>query len=135
MPGADAFEDLLEVLLRNLGWDAAQSVVRAKREDEDVRRLPQDPIDAPQSAGRGLAAQAGVDDPPGQVRGRDFFLNQGGVGIRAGLGESVARGQAVTEEDNRAGLRPGAQDARRGRNQNGNETAKETGVHGRNTTA
>jgi 2-aminoadipate transaminase len=62
------------------GWvHAAQAVVRAEREDEDIDRLPKDPIHASQAPGRCLTAEAGVDHAPGQAGGGDLCLDDGRV--------------------------------------------------------
>ncbi len=126
-PGAHAREDLLEVGAGDVGADAAQAVVAAECEHEEIDGLAENPVDAAQAAGGGLAAETGVDDAPVEAGGVDLGLEEGGVGLRPGIGQAEARGEAVTEEHD--GARFGGGDAARqdeaGRQKQ--ETAEKTG--------
>lgn len=101
---AHAVDDGLEVFLGNGGIDAAESVVAAEGEEEEVDGLAEHPVDAAGAAGSGFAAEAGVDDPPadgrgagGSGKGIEFILQAGRVGIGGGAFESVTGGEAVAE--------------------------------------
>ena len=119
MARMDAVDDALEIGLGHGRIDAAQAVGRAQREHEQVDGLAQDPLAAAQAAGRRLAAEAGVDDAPGQFRRGDFFLDERGVGLARGVIEPVAGRQAVAEEDD------GVRFVRADRNRRAGEGEKE----------
>ena len=80
------------------GRQAAQAVVAAKFEDQDVDSRAQEPVQPVQTAGAGVAALAGVDGSEQPLFGVDLFLNQRGVGLRRF--EAVAGGDAVAKEQN-----------------------------------
>ena len=120
--GTDAVEDGLEILAGDGGFDAAQAVVGAEREDEDVDVLAQNPIDAAGAAGAGFAAEAGVDDAVGKARGGDLFLDERGVAFGQRIVEAVAGGEAVAEKDD--GFRGGCGGAE-GRDGEGKHAGKE----------
>jgi hypothetical protein len=98
---ADGVDNGLEVGMGGFDGDAAEAVVGAEFEDEDVDGLTEDPADASQSAGGGFAADAGVDGLIGQVEGVEAAADAGGEGL-IGV-EAVAGGQAVAEEKNSFG--------------------------------
>lgn len=60
--GFDGVDDGLEVCGGAVDGDAAEAVVGAEFEDEDVYRLTEDPADSAAAAGGGFAGDAGVDD-------------------------------------------------------------------------
>ena len=95
--GAGAGDDAEQVLFGFLGGNAAQAVVAAKRDDQDVGSFSQRPSDAAQAASGGVAADSGVGDGVGQSGGGDFLLEDGGVGLFQI--KAVACGDAVTEDD------------------------------------
>ncbi len=101
--GFDAVEDGAEVGAHRFEGKAAEAVVGAEGEDEDINGLAEDPVDAAESAGGGFAGKAGVDHAVGEAGGGDFFGDEAGVGLGAGVVEAVAGGQAVTVEEDGAG--------------------------------
>ena len=88
----------MEVGARDAYIDAAEAVVGAEGEDEDIDGLAEDPVDAAGAAGGRFAAQAGVDDAPAEAGGGEFLLDEGGVGLAGGVVEAVAGGEAVAEK-------------------------------------
>ena len=60
---------------------AAQAVIASEFQHQDVDGAFEEPIDAAQSAGSGVPADAGVDHLVGQAFGFDFLLDQGGKGL------------------------------------------------------
>ena len=74
-------DDTEQVLLGFLGGDAAQAVVAAEGDDEDVGSFSYGPGDPAQAAGGGLAADAGAGDGVGEFGGVDLRLKQSGVGF------------------------------------------------------
>jgi len=85
--------------LGNGGVNAAEAVVAAEGEQEDVDGLAEHPIDAAGAAGGGFAAEAGVDDRATGRRGRrqarkgvEFVLEERRVGIGGGALETIAGG-------------------------------------------
>lgn len=99
--GAGFFDDAEEVFFGFFGRDAAQAVVAAEGDDEDVRAFCHGPRDAAQATGGGVAADSGVGDGVGTFGGGDLCLKQGGVGL-FGI-ESVASGDTVAEDDDALG--------------------------------
>ena len=107
---AHAVDDGLEIFLGNGGIDAAEAIVAAEREQEDVDGLAEHPVDAAGATGGGFTAETGVHDPPADGRGAgrggqgvEFVLKEGGVGVGGGAFETVAGGEAVAEADQRFG--------------------------------
>ena len=110
---AHTVDDALKVGARIGQRDATQAVVAAEFEDKNVHGPTQNPVDAPQPARTGLAAEPGVDHAPGQVGGVDFFLDESGKSLGGGIVETVAGGEAVAEENDGLRLR-GAEDGETG---------------------
>ena len=101
VPRSHAVDDRLQVCPCRLRRRSAQAVVRPQLQDKHVHALAKDPVDPPQAAGARLAAQPGVDHMPRQALGIDLHLDLGGVGLGVGIGEAVARRQAVSKEHDR----------------------------------
>ena len=93
-----AVDDALKIGLGDGGLDAAQAVIAAQGEDENVHGLAENPLHAMKSARGGFAAEAGVDGAPRQVGGVDFPLHLGRVGIGCRIIEPVPGREAVAEE-------------------------------------
>ena len=77
--------------------DAAEAVVGAELENEDVDGLAEDPIDAAAAARGGFAADAGACDLVGKVEGVDPVFDEVGEGLAGG--DPIAGGEAVAKED------------------------------------
>lgn len=95
-----AIDNRLQILFGELERNAAQSVVGAQFEKQNVDIALQQPVDAPQSARGRFAAQAGVDDVEIPAQRIDLLLNQrreGQFGIKPKAGS-----QAVAEKENRS---------------------------------
>lgn len=123
--GAGAVDDRLEVGARALEVVAAEGVVGAEGEDEDRDGLTEEPVDAAESAGRRLAAHAGVDHAervPGLV---DLPLDQRRVGLLGG--EAVAGGERVAEEEDDGSVGLGRCSGARGRRWSGGRMAAGVG--------
>lgn len=99
--GAGFGDDAEQVFLGFLGGNAAEAVVAAEGDDEDVGSFSHGPGDAAEAAGGGVAADAGVGDGVGEFGGVDFFLEEGRVGF-ARI-EAVTGGDAVAEDDDALG--------------------------------
>jgi len=102
--GADAGEDGVEIGAGDGRLDAAQAVIGAEGEDEDVDALTENPVDAAEAAGGGFAAEPGVDDAIGKAGVGEFLFEEGGVGFGERFFEAVAGGEAVAEADDGFGL-------------------------------
>ena len=74
---AGAVDDGLEIPVGVGDFQSPQPVISSQREHQDIDRAAQHPVDAPQPARRGLAAESAVDDFVGQARGVDFYLQLG----------------------------------------------------------
>ena len=96
-----AADDLAEVGLGVFEVLTAECVVPAELDDKNVGRLLQDPVDAGQPAGGGVAADAGVDDIDGVPVAAKDSLDDSGEGV--GLGETEPGGEAVAEHDDAGG--------------------------------
>lgn len=96
---ANAVEDGLKILARDGGFDAAETVVGAESEHEDVDGLAENPVDAASATGGGFAAEAGVDDAVREFCSCHFFLDTRGVGFGKRIIEAITGGEAVAEED------------------------------------
>jgi hypothetical protein len=84
-----------EILLRAFDGKAAEAVVAAELEDDDLGFLGEDAMDAFEGVFGGVAADAGVDDAVAIAGGVEELLKVGGV---AGGGiDAVAGGEAVAE--------------------------------------
>lgn len=80
------------------GWgNAAEPVIAAEFEDENIDGPLEKPIDAAETAGSGITADAGIDEGKRERVGIDAFLEQGGETL--GRVEAVGGGEAVAEED------------------------------------
>ena len=90
---AGFFDDAEEVFFGFLWGNAAEAVVSAEGDDEDVGSFCHGPGDAAEAAGGGVAADSGVGDGVGEFGFLDFGLEEGGVGLL--LVESVSGGDAV----------------------------------------
>lgn len=95
--GLDGVDDGLEIGGGAGDGNSTEAVIGAELEDEDVCGGAQDPVDAAVAVGGGFAADAGVDDLPGEVEGIDAVLDDGGKGLAGG--DAIAGGEAVAEED------------------------------------
>ena len=81
-------DDRLEVALR-FGWrQPAQTIVAAEFEHQDVHGPLEQPVDAAQSARRGVAAQARIDGLVWQARVLEPLVDQRGECLLAGVVES-----------------------------------------------
>jgi len=94
---ATAAEDLAEVFLGVLQGLAAERVVTAEFDHEDVCRLLEDPVDPGETTGRGVSADPGIDDGDIETLGPKEGFSDRGEGL--GFGETETRGQAVAEND------------------------------------
>src|SRR6185436_15406120 len=125
LPAARRFEDRLHVRARGVRILAAQAVVRARLDHQHRHGLAQQPVEAAQRAGRGLAAHARVDDAVAQPRRVDLLLDERGESL--GRIEAEPRRQARPDEEHdravvdgharrgsRCGLARGGSRARRG---------------------
>lgn len=90
-------DDLTKVFLGVLQRLAAERVVAAQFDDENLGRSLEDPIDPGQTAGRGVAADPTVDDRDIETIGSKQRFSNRGEGL--GFGETEARRQAVAEHD------------------------------------
>ena len=94
---AASADDFAEVLLGVVQWLAAERVVAAEFDNEDLGRSLEDPIDSGQATGCGVAADSGIDDGDIETLGPKEGFRDRGEGF--GLGETEPRGQAVAEYD------------------------------------
>ena len=95
-----------EVFLGLLRRNSAQSIVAAESYDNDGGATLQRPVEPPQTACRCIAADSRIHHGERQASRRDFLLKQGGISLIAI--EAVARGDAITEDDDPAGWIPRA---------------------------
>ena len=95
----DAIDDPLEIFARNGRFDSAKTIVGAEREDEDVNRLAEDPVDAAQTARGGFPAEAGVHHAIGQMGFLDLCCNARREGVGGRIVQSVAGGEAVAKKN------------------------------------
>lgn len=95
--GSYCVDDRLQVVTGGGDGDAAEAVVGAKFEDEDVCGLSEYPADAAFAAGGGFTADTGVYDFIGLLEGVEAAADAGGEGFLGA--ESIAGGEAVAEED------------------------------------
>ena len=126
--GADAVDDRLEIGAHGGDRQPAQAVVAAEFEDKDVHGRTENPVDAAESARRGLATQAGVDHAPRQAGGGDFLLHDGGECLGGGVIQSVAGSEAVAEEEHGFGSGPGGL-GRGGGGEQKHEKEERQGLH------
>ena len=82
---------------------AAQSVVGAELDHDVARLVGQQPIEAGEAAGRGVAADAGVDHLAVVAIGGEAALQLGREGVLEG--DAEARGQRITQHRDPTGLR------------------------------
>ena len=94
---AASTDDLAEVLLGVLQWLAAEGVVAAEFNDEDLGRLLQHPIDPGETTGRGVAADPGIDDRDIEALGPKEGFHDCREGL--GFGETETRGQTIAENN------------------------------------
>src|SRR5688572_17651548 len=66
-----AVDDGLNVRTHGIDREAAQAIVRARLQNEDVDGLAREPVDSTKCTGRGFAAVAGVVDAIRKVQGID----------------------------------------------------------------
>ena len=90
---------------------AAQAVVGAERDDDDLGLRGEQPVDPGEPAGGGVARHAGVDDPHRPAALSEQLAHERRVGRL--LPEPEPRRQAVAEKDHqrtgdRSGSRPQA---------------------------
>jgi hypothetical protein len=90
-------DDFAEVLLGVVQWLAAERVVAAEFDDEDLGWSLEDPIDSGKTTGRRIATDSGIDDGDIESLGPKEGFGDRGEGL--GLGETEPRGQAVAEYD------------------------------------
>ena len=86
-----AIDDRLKIVVRGFRGEAAQTVIAAELQYQDIDAIFQKPIEPVQTAGAGVAALAGVDRIEWPPFGLDLGLDQSGIGLR--------RFQAVTGGD------------------------------------
>jgi hypothetical protein len=96
--GADALHDRLQVGAGRRQRQPPEAVVATQFEHEDIHRLSQHPVDAPESSRRRVAAQAGIHHPVGQSLAVDLRLQEAGKGVGDMVLQPVAGRQAVAEE-------------------------------------
>lgn len=97
MAGAGFLNDGLEIGACG-GWgNAAEPVIAAEFEDENIDGPFEKPIDAAETAGSGITADAGIDEGERERKRIDAFLEQRGETL--GRVEAVGGGEAVAEED------------------------------------
>ena len=94
---ATSAEDFTEVVLGVLQGLAAERVVAAEFDHEDVCWLLEDPVDPGETTGRGVAADSGIDDGDIETLGPKERFSDRGEGL--GFGETETCGQAVAEDD------------------------------------
>lgn len=95
--GLEGGEDGIEVAAGEVEGQAAQSVVAAELDEDDVRMLGEDGLDAGYRVFAGGSAYAGVDDVVVVAMGVEQVLQCGWVGL--GDVQAVAGGDAVAEAD------------------------------------
>jgi len=101
----DPIDDRLKIFLNSIGGKAAQSVVGAQLEKQNVNATAQKPINSIETAGRGVTALAGIDDLEWPTFGIDFLLDQGRIGL-ADV-ETVTGCDTVAEKQNDSRRRGG----------------------------
>src|SRR6476646_3325979 len=99
--GASLVDNGLEVLRHGCDRKAAQAVVAAEFEDEDVAFAFEDPIDPAQPTGGGITTAAGVHDLENPAGFVNFLLQQSREGLMTIQTETCR--DAVAENKNRAG--------------------------------
>jgi len=91
--GAGFFDDAEEIFFGFLRGDAAEAVVAAEGDDENVGSFGHSPVDAAEAAGGGIATDTCVGDGVGELSLVDFGLKESGIRF---LGiEAVAGGDAI----------------------------------------
>ena len=102
--GAQPRDDLVEIGAHRLRALTAQTVVGAKRHDDDLGPRAQHPVDAPPAAGGRVAAHPGVDHAIGVAFAREARLETRRIGLVGG--DAEAGGEAIPEgDDDRIGAR------------------------------
>ncbi|OGL11093.1 MAG: hypothetical protein A3I17_04865 [Candidatus Rokubacteria bacterium RIFCSPLOWO2_02_FULL_72_37] len=119
---AQAQDDALEVVARRSRVLAAQPVVRAERDDDDLGRGTEHPVQPAQSPGRRVPADPRVDDAVVETLAAEAHLEA--RGIRLLRADAEPGGEAVAERHDRA---RGAR--RRRRHEHGEDGAEER-AHG-----
>jgi hypothetical protein len=107
--GAGAAHDLAQVALDLLGRLGAQAVVGAELDDDDGGPLRQDPAQAAQPAGAGVAGHAGVEHTDGRAELLHLLAEERRIGLVEG--KSQPGGQAVAEESHQRRRRRRRRDA------------------------
>jgi len=110
IPGAA--EDGVEVLAQGVDVEAAEHFVAAQLEDEHGDGQAEQPIEAAQTARRGVAAHARIDDAVVEARGSDALLDQSRIGLVGG--QPVAGRETGSQEDDDGAFWRAARPAARG---------------------
>jgi len=92
---ADGGEDGVEVILGGGGGQAAEGIVAAEGDHEDIDRLAENPCGAAAAAGGGVAADTGIDNAPGKALGAEAVLEEGEPAL--GAIEPVGSGEGIAE--------------------------------------
>ena len=92
-----AADDLAQIVVGLLDGQAAQTVVAAKGDHHHVRMLIEEPAEAREAAGRGVAADAGVDHADGQALLLELLAEERRIGLV--LVQPETGREAVAQED------------------------------------
>ena len=91
-------DDLAKIAFRLIEAEPAEPVISAQLEDDQLRLAVENPGDTTKTAGRGVAADTGVDHPIAIIEGIQPPLELGGVRFICTHPESGSK--AVTKGDN-----------------------------------
>lgn len=105
LPRPRPIDDRLEIRSHLFDRHAAEGVVDAERQDQDIDSLPaKQHRQTPKPASRGIAARSRVDDLESIIRVPHLFSDQGRIGFFAREAEAI--GQTISENED--GDHPGS---------------------------
>ena len=102
--GLDFLDHSVEIIAYSFGVDAAQRVIGAERQDNQVRFLGERPINPREPPGRGIPRNAGIYNPRLDPPAAKPRLEPGREGLFRR--QSISGSQAVAKINNNGSVRP-----------------------------